>query len=143
MQNYTKNGNQSPINLSRSKLSHHDSVRFSMTTIHPRLHTKLNEQSPRCVCKKEKPNLYKINDRALTFIQNSLLCKNIQVRVNNTLSRKITIENSVHQGRVLSILRFLIVINDIRNSILQLANVSLLTGDPKFACCHTTHFYES
>lgn len=83
-----------------------------------------------------------IKGRAAMFIKNYLHNRTIQVRINITISKRVVIENDVPQGGVLSILCFLLAMNNIINSIPQPLeyrlfaddlNISLTTKDPILA----------
>lgn len=58
-----------------------------------------------------------IRGRSAAFIKNYLYNRTIQVRINTTISMKTTIENGVPQGGVLSILCFLLAMNNIVSKI--------------------------
>jgi hypothetical protein len=54
-----------------------------------------------------------IKDQIITFIKNFQMHRTIQVRIRNTLCSRYTLQNGISQGSILSLLLFLILINDV------------------------------
>jgi len=63
-----------------------------------------------------------------SFIKNFLTDRSLQVKIDNTLSQKYTLDNGTAQGSIISPLLFLIMINDLPNS-LQDVESSLFADD--------------
>lgn len=70
-----------------------------------------------------------IDGQILIFITQFMKNRSLQVKFNNILSNKYTINNGVPQGSVLSVLLFLIAINDITNHIHRPVKVYLFADD--------------
>ena len=74
-------------------------------------------------------NKHGIDGNAYYFVQNFLSERLIQVRVNNTLSDLVKLENGVPQGSVISVTIFLLCINDIHKAITPPVHFTMFADD--------------
>lgn len=70
-----------------------------------------------------------VNGHILNFITQFMKNRSLRVKYNNTLSNKYTINNGVPQGSVLSVLLFLIAIDNITDCIHRPLNIYLFADD--------------
>uniref|UniRef100_A0A6V7JSH2 Reverse transcriptase domain-containing protein n=1 Tax=Bracon brevicornis TaxID=1563983 RepID=A0A6V7JSH2_9HYME len=75
-----------------------------------------------------------IHGNCLEFIKNFLRKRVMRVRINDTQSEKVSTENGIPQGSVLSVLLFLIAINDVTKCIDYPVKASLFADDLTLSC---------
>ncbi|CAI6345322.1 unnamed protein product [Macrosiphum euphorbiae] len=77
---------------------------------------------------------WNITGNMLAFIHNFLLDRKIQVKLGNTLSEHLDIENGLPQGSSISVTLFLVAINDIFNNIKPPIKCTLFADDCNIYC---------
>ena len=82
----------------------------------------------------QKLNSYGLKGHLPQFIQNFLQSLNIQVKIGSTLSEKQLLENGFPQGSLLSVLLFLIAINDIAKDLPARIENTLYMDDFTLLC---------
>ena len=90
------------------------------------------EKAYEMVCRERIIKILKeleIKGHMLSFIENFLKQRFIQVQDNNTLSKEILLKNGVPQGSVLSVTLFLVAINNITNNIKAPVKCGLFADD--------------
>jgi ribonuclease HI len=79
-----------------------------------------------------------IKGNTLAFVKNFLSNRFIRVRINNFLSKTISVENGLPQGSVLSVILFLIAINDVLTVIDKPVKSYLFADDLTITCSGRT-----
>ena len=72
---------------------------------------------------------HNITNNMYFFIKNFLFDRTIKVKVNNSYSRQIEINNGVPQGSVISVTIFLLAINDISNYAIPPSSITMFADD--------------